>query len=415
MLIPLHVISTIETSGRDVLVINTKGNHFQLSAINAVSGKVLWQRPYLGYSNHIGAPLDPVAIDGVVVDLDPAPGSLPTESTTEVPIDTRGIKVSTDKVAWDWGPATESSEAIGCAHGTDFCIGTQVARPTNGFLLSNLTAQDAIELGPDVYADGFSPPIHFEQLGPEAQVLWSNSVDSIFGSAYNPAGGSLFERRSDLDIGWISVEPMGAYNDVGGFTYSLDLSASKSVGINPTNGTLAWSAPGALACGGPLAFTASPVLCETSGTATLSSLGQPLQVQGVHLQLAGLNPVTGATTWRVSATNVSSLLNGNGLTFSDDAHLVVGGPNGRQLLDLVSGASSTPVKGKSAYWCEHTHPLLKIGTGVVVAAPTFSGCAANGVSSAGFPTTRPSGVGVTVGGRFVFSSPKGLEILPTTR
>jgi hypothetical protein len=415
----LHVVGALESSGDMVVLVNlTKQGTLQLTGLDVASGRVVWQLPYSTSDLTPGVYSDPQISHGVVVDLEPVAGSYPS-------VVIRGIDVATGSVKWRLaGNYVVDDDILSCLGGSDFCISIEtqsgtdlgILDATSGHLIGNLPGIERAMDGEGLYETSAAAPT-FEEIGPNGAPAWSRPTSALFGSGYTPNTGWDIEARSGLDVGTIGVTIQGLSQT----TYQLapgggneNLSASKSVGFKRSNGELVWSASGMYDCGGVLDFLTTPVLCQFTGNAHITSLTEKSPVfQHVTLTFAGLNPQTGAISWHQPVLNYVPLVNSAAVPFLDGSHVVVRGPRGLEILNTASGAVSSP-GASSHFWCENVRTYKLAGVddyahGERVAAPTFASCSPSGIAASGLPLTQPSAVGVKAAGMFVWVSPGGLE------
>ena len=393
---------------------------YKLMAIDPTTKSIDWEMPYSSSDITPGVYLDPQIADGVVVDLAPSNGP------ANPAVDVRGVDVATGKVLWDssdstWdgGGGPVEDDPYTCAQTKYFCIATndalQVIDPTTGTRVTSTPALRAI--GVDMYQVGDSPA-ELQQIGPNGEPAWTNSVSSYFGPGYSPDAGWDFDPIGGLQVGTIGVLPKGVNLATGHVSAgaSENIGALKTVGISAASGHLVWTVRGGYECEGPLEFLKPPVICQFSGSLHYTGRSTPASMKGVTLQLVGFDPATGTTTWHARVIDVTSVGEGVNVPFEDDAHVVIRGTHGLEVLDVHTGATNRPVENADGYWCEkdtstYRDTIRSSYYSLRVAAPTFTGCSATGVPSGGHPNTTPSSVGVTVSGRFVWVSPHGLQIV----
>jgi hypothetical protein len=419
----LHVVSDPVAAGKVVVVVSLSASRtLELSGVNPVNKAVVWQMPYSTSLITPGVSPDPVVSGGIVVDLDPELG--PTKADVVV----QGVKASTGAVVWRMpGFYVVNDEPNTCAGKNEICIpvasasGTdlKVLTASTGRLIARISGVVRSMDGAGLYESAAAAPT-LEKISATARVEWRKTVASLFGPGYTPDAGWDFEPRSGLDVGTIGVALQGfnyATGQIEPGGAAQDLAKSKTVGIAENNGSLLWTAPGMYDCGGTLQFLSTPVLCSFTGSIFYASETAHPVFRGVTLSLEGLDPKKGVVTWRRPVSNVKTVSEGLSVPFLDGSHIVVRGPAGLEILNVTTGATSGPANGTD-YWCEHTGTYTEVSVagdyshGHHSAAPTFGSCSASGVAQTGVPRTQSSTVGIRVAGRFVWISPKGLEVVP---
>jgi hypothetical protein len=379
-----------------------------LAALDPVSGHVVWQRPYSAVDVTPGVVLTPISVGNVVLDV----------SNTGKPKDElvllSGINAETGNVVWH-NPAsfTPSDAPFPCAQGKYFCLPgynsgsntalLQIQRDGTPVRALNHPFRD---IGPDLYQTDASKPT-LEQLTGDGTRAWQEPVSALFGTGYSTDDGWDFNSTTSLDVG--TVEPIVKGN-------GYDVSDEKTLGINLNTGATAWSLAAEYQCGGSLAFLSTQVACTYGGvTSKPSNKKKAPSYSGLTVALVGFDPDTGAVSWKVPIADVKAIMNGDGLPFLDDTHVVVTLTTGKKaLLDTSNGTTSSLSSGE-VLWCQK-EPSYKVSMpkgeayfGHRFSTPLSFGCDANGMSTTKLPSTTPATVGVTVDGEFVWASPGGLR------
>jgi hypothetical protein len=394
----------------------TSQHELEISAVEPSSGSVAWSHPYSASLITPGVAFTPIAIGNTVLVLLPAHGSNNPSVSVE------GVDAGTGKRLWAVPqPLVLSDAPVVCATGQYFCIPTYASASSTGLVALNpLTgAVTGTVQGPlrnmavvppgslndsDLWQTNASAPT-LMQTSATGQQVWTQTIASLFGgSQFNPNYGWDFVVNSQLDIGSVGVAPIGKTEPLDGF---------KTLGISTSTGSVVWSMPGYLFCGGALQFLTADILCQYVGSA--HSNGTKETMPGVKLTLEGLNPISGATTWTKQVQDAQALSLGTNIAFRDGTHIVVQPLVGKRVVLDVVDANITPVSANEVFWCEQV-PTYKLNTpkgasekGVRVSTPVFRACSADGKPVAGLPPTSPSTVGVSVDGLFIWPTPVGLQ------
>jgi hypothetical protein len=413
----LHVVGSPVVSDNSVLVLDvTAGHSLELSGVNPATGSVVWRHPFSPSQITAGEAFGPTVLGDTVLALTPVAGSgNPT-------VKAQGLDVVTGKVLWTVPQPIDLSDAPAvCAGGRYFCLdafltdtttGLIVLKPKTGSVVGVISgplrnmgvAQPGSTTEGDLWQTSATTPT-LAQTSATGQLVWTHTVASLFGgSNYDPDDGWDFLIQDSLDVGSIGTTSSGP---------DLSLSDSKTVGISGSDGTVKWTVPGYLLCGGGLQFLTADVVCRYSGTAHQTATS--FSMSGISLTILGLDPSSGKTTWSQPVLGTQALSEGTNVAFADGTHLVVQLPSRqRVVLDVRSGATSA-VTGHQVFWCEQI-PVFKVDTfkgaeggGKRESEPVFRPCTATGKASAGLPATGPSTVGVRTGGLFIWPSPHGLQ------
>ena len=415
----LHVVSEPVAAGNVVVVVNvTRAHTLELSAVDPVKQRVIWQLPYSSSDITPGVWPEPVVTDGVVIDLTPALGASDPDVAVE------GVKAQSGSVAWRMpGDGIVDDVPLSCAK-HDFCLaingrsGTEldVVKASTGQLVRTIAGVERSMDGVGLYQTSNAAPT-LDEVNAQGALAWTKPVKSYFGSGYTPDSGWDFDPRGALDVGTIGVADKGVNYSTGQISpggATEDISASESVGIRKADGSLAWKDSGTYQCGGSLAFLATPVLCDFTGKIHIATeTAKPVFVGG-SLVISGFDTKTGAKTWRQSVNNYQSVALGQTLPFLDGNHLVIETASNFEVLDVQTGSTARSASGAS-YWCESsgTYTIVSNASdyahGHREAAPTFGSCSANGQAKSSGPKSQPTTVGVVVQGMFVWSSPNGLK------
>jgi outer membrane protein assembly factor BamB len=406
----LHVVGgPVSVGNRAVVIYVNSARNLYLAGIDPVSDKVIWQYPYSATGVTPGVALTPSAIGNMVMDVSPA-------GTPKNPlVRLSGINAPTGQVVWrSQGSFIPTDAASPCALGKYFCIPGYNEDGSSSLLLidpTTGTGQGLLngpfrEMGTDLYQTDASKPT-LEQVSPGGTEAWHASVASLFGPAFSPDYGWVIIQTATLDVG--SFEPIVKGN-------GYDVSDEKTMGIDLATGNPVWSLTAEYDCGGSLFFVTSQVACQYGGVLRKPAVhGKTPSYKGLTIALTGFDASTGSVTWRVPVRNVSAIMNGAGLPFRDDTHVVVTLSNGHSaLLNTSNGTMGRIAKGE-IFWCEED-PTYKANapTGYSYEANRTStslyfGCTANGKASKKVPNTTPESVGIKVDGIFAWPAPGGLR------
>ncbi len=420
----LHVVGGPVVAGTEVLVLDVSSTRqMELSGVDPSNGAVQWSHPFSPSQITLGASFAPVSIGSTALDF--APATSPSNPVVNV----EGINVVTGKVIWKIKQALDVSDApVVCAGGRFFCFPVFVASTQTDLVAvdpATGSVQGSVEgpfrnVGVDTpgepassnlwQTDATKPTLL--QVSDAGQREWVRTVANLFGGAqFSPNYGYDFLSAGNLDYGTVGIEPQGKTDD---------LSKQKSIGINALSGAVLWKSPGSVFCTGSLQFLTSPLVCNYKGSVTLNGTNSP-SLKGVTLTLAGINVVTGKSTWTEKVADVKALSSGTDVAFGDESHIVIEtSAHKRVLLDAADGSVASIDHGES-FWCEDT-PEFKViaiqgvpDSGSRVSEPVFNACRADGASANSVPTTNPTTVGVVLDGRFIWPSSHGLKAVAAHR
>jgi hypothetical protein len=119
--------------------------------------------------------------------------------------------------------------------------------------------------------------------------------------------------------------------------------------------------------------------------------------------------------------DVKALSLGANVSFFDTTHVVVEDAHKKWVVLNTQNGSTTATTSSQIFWCETTEKFHIVGlTGIAnsnerASTPLYRGCTARGTTVRTLPASRPTGVGVLVGGKFVWASPQGLKAVATSR
>jgi hypothetical protein len=391
-------------------VITLNESHaLQLTDVDPVTGKVMWQHPYAASDVTPGEFLAPALAGDTVLDVTPA------GKATSPAVNISGIDVTTGMTKWSGQTSVLLSDnPASCDGNQEFCLTGYNPDGTSAMVILNATTGREVTvlsgpnraLGTNLYQSGATTPT-LEQLTSTGTIGWTKPASAIFGSGYDPGDG------------W-NIVPVGSLN-VGSFGVTLsdntmNLTNNKTVGFSIATGATAWSIPGSYMCMGGLIFLTTQVTCEYSGVVKEPTKGALYpSMNGVTLKLAGFNPNSGAITWTQPVKDVEAMTFGNELRFEDAEQLVVLLPNGKQALLNTATGSTTSLTRSTVLWCQK-QPIFKIpaakgteGGGRRASAPVYYPCTPTGTPTSKLPPSFPSTVGTVVNGVFVWPSPSGLQ------
>lgn len=404
----LHVVGgPVEVGDLAVVIYVDKSQNLHLAAIDPLSLKVVWQYPYSAVGVTPGVALTPIAIGNIVMDV----------SNTGQPKDQlvliSGIDAQTGEMIWQSKyPFSPSDAPAICAHGSYFCIpGYNGDNSTSLLMLQPSGNGKALVLngplramGPDLYETDANKPT-LEQVSATGTQAWQLPVTTLFGSGFSPDDGWDFNPTTTLDVG--TIEPIVKGN-------GYDVSKEKTLGINLATGAVAWSLDAEYQCGGYLSFLSTQIGCSYGGITSKPAVkGKTPSYRGLTISLLGFSVDTGAVTWTVPVRDIKALMNGDGLPFLDDTHVVVTlSDNQKALLDTSNGSTSA-VNAGAIFWCQK-EPNYTVHMppgdsyyGDRASTSLYFGCTADGKPTVMEPATSPDSVGVTINGVFMWPSPGG--------
>jgi outer membrane protein assembly factor BamB len=395
----------ILADGRMLAIAEAPARGLRLIAVDPSTGRVMWSQPYAQSFITAGVELEPIAVDGVALALDPYP------SASSGVVRIQGVSVVTGKVVWALPGVAAVLDVPGtCANGQVFCVdivtsdsgagGLEMIRPKTGLELGFISGPERAMFN-QLYETSDSPPT-LAQVGASGSIAWTRSVSSLFGSSsFSPDYGWDFTQLGTLEIGTISQRPKGK-------VYSF--AGSETVGVSVATGAVAWRVSGQYDCEGAL-WAEDPFLCQLTGSETDTG-GTPVS-HDVTMRINGFVAATGKATWSQSVLNPEKLLDGKGIV-QDSHHVVIGIPGkGLEVLDTLTG-TLRPVSSSTRYWCvsQMTVPIVAVKGAVGkerAGGATADTCSASGHDEGGLPTYAWTDDGVTAGGLFMWPSAHGLE------
>jgi hypothetical protein len=239
------------------------------------------------------------------------------------------------------------------------------------------------------------------QLGSDGQVLWTKPAQAIFGPVSDNANyGWDIDQFGGLNVGTLGVSPQGQAYNFGEETTSAFAASS---------GETKWTDPGMYNCEGPFEGFSHPVICDISGIVN-GNASHPYA--GVTMKIEGFDLSSGKVTWSRSVGDPAAIIGGN-IPFIDGSHIVIKTSSSYSVLDLATG-SLAPVRNQ-VFWCTSS-PTEKVTAPADSGYPNFRtgttqffGCNATGKRLSVLPVSQPSLVGVTLAGRFFWTSSNGLK------
>ncbi|HEY1828278.1 MAG TPA: hypothetical protein VGF87_09660 [Acidimicrobiales bacterium] len=399
----------VAAEGAAVVITTDAKDAMHLEGIAPNTGKVLWSHPYSMSAINPGESPSIAILDNIVVDL------IPSGATTSPFVIVDGVNATTGTIIWHAHYASVLTDPpMPCGHKHAFCIVgfnsntstlMDVLNPSDGTVLTQ-DPNAYRSLDTDLYETDSNTPA-LEEISAYGNVLWSQTVQSLFGSGYDPSYGWDFTDLNGTEVGTI-----GPVAD----DHSLHLDNTETIGLSLTNGDKMWTLPGQFQCEGTLIFENTPFLCHFSGTlGKVPAAKNPFaqSYKGLHLTLQGFNTSTGAVTWTQPVANLADMVEGP-TPFTDPSHLVIELASGKRVLLNTNTGKTTPTNSKTVYWCSSLQ-LFKVKESkqlnpqqMRVEGNLYQPCSANGSSSSKLPAVSPSTMGVTVDGVFLWSSPHGL-------
>jgi hypothetical protein len=406
----IHVVGGPVAAGTRVLaLVVAVDRSVRLEAFDAKTGTVSWSLP-AGFSEiTAGVETAPLAHAGLALALVPAGG----QASAFVRIE--GVSVATGAVVWRSrqpllvtdapticpGPLGSSAFCVIAAAAPSSPTALIALSPRTGAALATVpNIERGMSTQPGLYQSYNVRSILAEVRAPGG-AAWSKPVSALFGAGYDPNYGWDFARYGSVDVGSVGNRPAGR---------SIDLGASKTVGLARPTGTRLWARPGGFQCYGAAGLQA-PYLCLMTGTATPTAAGGFTTSKDATMTLEGLDPRSGRITWRQPILSLADVLLGN-VAIDGASRQVVTSRQGRKLvLDLRTGATRVPTT-REAFWCAHFNPFkIRPARGLSalrVGSSRFAPCdaAKHRVATIAPPS---SVAGVTIGTTFVWASPDGLE------
>jgi hypothetical protein len=419
----LHVVGGPVVTHQMILVLNVDTERqLELSAIRPANGSTAWQHPYSQSAITAGLAFSPVTIGSTVLDL--APDVSENNFLTYV----QGLNVVTGQTEWKFSvPLGVVDAPLVCGAGKYFCFtvygngnrtGLVELNPRTGIPVHEVpglerymgvTARGAAN-GTGLWQSDASAPT-FVQISTTGRLAWSHKVSYLFGGRqFNPNFGWDINVTRTLDIGSVGVSAQGTTDNV---------NEVKTIAVSPSSGVVKWRVPGMYQCMGSLQFLTSNVTCVFSGPAT--QVGTTVSFRGSKLALSGLNSKTGKPIWTEPVMDVKALSLGANVSFFDTTHVVVEDAHKKWVVLNTQNGSTTATTSSQIFWCETTEKFHIVGlTGIAnsnerASTPLYRGCTARGTTVRTLPASRPTGVGVLVGGKFVWASPQGLKAVATSR
>jgi hypothetical protein len=414
----LEILGGPVVAGGKILVVNvTSSKELRLSAIDPSSHDVVWSRPFSASDITGGQSFPPDTSGNIVIDL------RPTGAADNSSVSVEGLDIATGNVVWTYKEVGTALDAPApCGPAGAFCLSWSSASTTglievtasSGRLIRSIGGIER-ELGTNLYQTQDDTPT-LAQIGSAGQVLWVKPSAAIFGPVNDdPSGGWDIDVHSPLDVGSLGTTP-----NPSGQPAPISLGTMTATGFSLATGSPVWTKPGSYNCGGTLEFLSAPVLCELAGTESPPSTpGGPPTFSGVSAALDGFDVQTGAVTWSQPVESYAGLLGSGAIPFLDGSHLVVEQNGKPVVLDTATGHVA-PVGAGQVFWCASI-PIVKVITptgaylkGMRAGTTQYFGCSAAGTAVTRLPSTRPSVVGVTIGGSFVWPAKHGLSFEPAS-
>jgi putative pyrroloquinoline-quinone binding quinoprotein len=406
----IHVVGgPVAAGGRALVLVVAPNRSVFLEAVDPRTGAVRWKLP-AGFSEiTAGVASEPLAHGGVALALVPAAGA------TSALVRIEGVSIATGAVAWrSHLPVLVTDAPTMCPPplgARAFCIvaGAAPSSPTGLIALSPRTGAvlatvPNIERLMSVQAglyEAYDVRSILSEVRMPGGAVWSKGVSGLFGSGYDPNYGWDFGRYGSLEVGSVGNKPTGR---------TIELGASKAIGLSQATGDVVWTRPGAFQCYGSAGLLA-PYLCLMTGTATPTAAGAFATSKDATMTLEGLDPKTGRITWRQKVGAIPDMLLGN-VAIDGASRQVVASPQGKKLvLDLLTGSTRVP-GAREAFWCARFNLFrIRPAKGLSaerVGSSRYTSCDSRKHAVAG--VAPPSSVaGVTVGKMFVWASTQGLE------
>jgi outer membrane protein assembly factor BamB len=409
----LHPVSGPVLVGGKVVLYSVEAGHLRLNALDPATGNIAWTMPASVAGNTHGQAFQVAHIGGTVFLLG-APVAADGLEAHVIAVD-----AATGKQRWATQFAAAFTETpTVCPDHKGLCDSTETAAGTLSSLRINAADGEVRELpnlggrilGADILDPAPRAPEYVERLSPTTgKLLWRDRVDTLVGGPVSSSYGWNWDSYGAVDVGWLAATSSATQP-------SLDLSEQKTVGVRASDGKRLWVSKGVYGC-------------PEQG---LTGNGKPFAVRCVFkaggqldVTLQGFDVRTGKTVWSVPLGNapavmptVSNTVPGAGsyvvVRMGASVFSIPRADGSRVLVDLVNGVVSHPAVPQNG-WCLASSYYVdrdnrdELGkrmiqfTGVLLSPCTSQ----YGVAA---PTDGTStGMGVTVGGRFIWSSPDGVD------
>jgi PQQ-like domain len=402
----------VAADGRILVLDVTSSKQMELSAIDPTSETVSWQLPFSPSAIVAGVPFAPQVFGDLVIDLDPVSGSGSQSVSVE------GVDIATGHVSWTYALSGVTSDPpFPCGPQQTVClsfnsIGTQSLveiGATDGAEIHNILGVQQ-DIGKNLYA-GNQNPLSLLQIGSGGQVLWQKAASVIFGKTNDDASnGFQVDPLGSVDVG--SLGPASAS------AQSYPIGASTTTGFSVSDGREIWTDPGQYNCMGALEIFSTPVICRFKGVAHPSGSGG-YSTAGITVTLEGFKAETGKINWSQPDSNVAQLVGRDPLPFVDGNDVVITQHGRQEILDLADGKVRAITAGET-FWCAGPTslnveaPSGSYPGGQRVGTDQFYGCNAAGKVVPATPPKHPGFVGVSLDGKFFWSSPQGLRAVPSS-
>ncbi len=126
-------------------------------------------------------------------------------------------------------------------------------------------------------------------------------------------------------------------------------------------------------------------------------------------------PQSSESPSEVASDVADAIMNGDGLPFLDDTHVVITLTDGKKALLNTDDGTTSPLAKGEVYWCEKD-PDFKVNApkgfsdeASRTSTSLYFGCTASGEASTKVPKTTPASVGITIDGMFAWPAPGGLR------
>jgi hypothetical protein len=341
-----------------------------------------------------------------VIDLAPVGGA--TSAVTQV----LGVDIATGEIAWTLsGTGATADPPDSCGPSETLCLswetpGTQElieVNATDGSLVKKIPDVRQ-NLGMNLYG-GTGTPMTLMQIGSYGQLVWQKPLSAIFGTSNDdPANGWDIDKTGSLYVGSLGSQSETAT--------TVPVGSGTTTAFEVANGRTVWTDPGLYNCGGSLESFSTATICRFHGN--VKKTGSSFSTAGVSLVLEGFAPQTGKVKWSQPTESVAAFIGQGVIPFLDGNTIVMKQGKSEVLVDLASGSVS-PVRANEVFWCAST-PTVNVtaptGTGYPnqrAGSDLFYGCNSAGQAVPSDPDKFPGLVGFTLGGKFFWPSPSGLE------
>lgn len=348
--------------GRTAVLLGHRAAGLVVFGVDVDSGKVLWEEPTSRGDVVAGIAVGPVVVDSTVLHFAPDPDD--PSLAALVALDAAG------KERWRSERLAFSAPPEPCFDGIDVCadargaaggdtmtwrfdVKTGQARRERGVPRGSrpLAALGLVDLGE-------RDPEFLGRVGTEG-VRWRLPLAEAFSDGHSTDYGWHFELFPTAGAFVGSVGPIVEAPE-GDEEVRLPLDLVASAGIDAESGRVLWRDAGTqFLCFGSVSPAEDdaeqdehllPLRCRLRGTGVASADGK-FRFEGLEVSLEGFDPATGATRWAIPLGDAEGLALGEEQPpVATDTAVLLRGPDGPVVVDLVTGKSQRPAPGQ-VFWC----------------------------------------------------------------